>query len=135
LIDLYLSDAKRSHNITEYRRVILDAGIGRWLWIDLFDKMSHALEMKQKSGSGGNNDLSISNVALKRMHSMQARASSFTKQTADACDLSAFTPPLLLFSASRARAAFWRPCGCVGLDILQLVLSDVFYSRAVQQRD
>jgi hypothetical protein len=33
--------------------------------------MSHALEMKQKSSSMGKGDMSISGVALKRMHSMQ----------------------------------------------------------------
>jgi hypothetical protein len=79
-------DTKRSHDTTEYRLVTSAAGIGRWLWIDLFDKMSHALEMKQKSSSGGSGDLSISNVALKRMHSMQARASTFTKQAVNDSD-------------------------------------------------
>ncbi len=49
----------------------LTAGIGRWIWIDLFDKMSHALEMKQKSSPGDKGDVSVSNIALKRMHSMQ----------------------------------------------------------------
>ena len=54
-------------------------GIGRWIWIDLFDKMSHALEMKQKSGSGDKGDMSISGVALKRMHSMQVKAVAFCR--------------------------------------------------------
>ena len=49
----------------------ITAGIGRWLWIDLFDKMSHALEMKQKGSGAAKGELAISGVALKRMHSMQ----------------------------------------------------------------
>jgi len=49
----------------------ITAGIGRWLWIDLFDKMSHALEMKQKGSGVAKGELAISGVALKRMHSMQ----------------------------------------------------------------
>jgi hypothetical protein len=56
------------------RFITTTAGIGRWLWIDLFDRMSHALEMKQKSGSN-KGEATISGVALKRMHSMQASLS------------------------------------------------------------